>query len=232
MAGPTSVSALIHAATMVTAGVYLAARAGPIFYNIVVQLGQPTYFFEVIAWVGAFTTFMAATQAVVSKELKKLLAYSTISQIGYMMLGIGAGGLASEFVTGMSAGIFHLMTHALFKAAAFLAAGAVLHSVESRFMGDMGGLRKSMKITFISMLVAMLALSGVPPLSGFWSKDAIITVSRFNRAITTHAPGLGNRGVNLSSTASRWWGSSSSVPLAITLGNLRRRGITSTRHPD
>ena len=177
MAGPTSVSALIHAATMVTAGVYLAARAGPMFYNIVVQLGQPTYFFEAIAWIGAFTTFMAATQAVVSKELKKLLAYSTISQIGYMMLGIGAGGLASEFVTGMSAGIFHLVTHALFKATAFLAAGAILHSVESRFMGDMGGLSKSMRITFISMLVAMLALSGVPPLSGFWSKDAIIAAA-------------------------------------------------------
>ncbi len=177
MAGPTSVSALIHAATMVTAGVYLAARAGPMFYNIVVQLGQPTYFFEMIAWVGAFTTFMAASQAVVSKELKKLLAYSTVSQIGYMMLGIGAGGLASQFVMGMSAGIFHLMTHALFKAVAFLAAGAVLHTVESRFMGDMGGLRQSMKITFVSMLIAMLALSGVPPLSGFWSKDAIIAAT-------------------------------------------------------
>jgi NADH-quinone oxidoreductase subunit L len=177
MAGPTSVSALIHAATMVTAGVYLAARAGPMFFNIIVQLGQPTYFFEMVAWVGAFTTFMAASQAVVSKELKKLLAYSTVSQIGYMMLGIGAGGLASEFVTGMSAGIFHLMTHALFKAAAFLVAGAVLHTVESRFMGDMGGLRQSMKITFVSMLVAMLALSGVPPLSGFWSKDAIIAAT-------------------------------------------------------
>jgi NADH-quinone oxidoreductase subunit L len=177
MAGPTSVSALIHAATMVTAGVYLAARAGPMFYNIVIQLGHSTYFFEVIAWVGAFTTFMAASQAVVSKELKKLLAYSTVSQIGYMMLGIGAGGLAGEFVVGMSAGIFHLMTHAFFKAAAFLAAGAILHTVESRFMDDMGGLRQSMRITFISMLIAMLALSGVPPLSGFWSKDAIIAAT-------------------------------------------------------
>ncbi len=177
MAGPTSVSALIHAATMVTAGVYLAARAGPMFYNIVTEFGQPTYFFEVIAWIGAFTTFMAATQAVVSKELKKLLAYSTVSQIGYMMLGIGAGGLAGEFVVGMSAGIFHLMTHAFFKAAAFLCAGAILHSVESRFMDDMGGLRQSMKITFASMLIALLALSGVPPLSGFWSKDAIIAAT-------------------------------------------------------
>ena len=177
MAGPTSVSALIHAATMVTAGVYLAGRAGPMFYNSVLQYGQPTFFFEAVAWVGAFTCFMAATQAVVSKELKKLLAYSTISQIGYMMLGIGAGGLASEFVTGLTAGVFHLMTHALFKAAAFLAAGAILHAVESRYMYDMGGLRKSMKITFASMVIALLALSGVPPLSGFWSKDAVIAVT-------------------------------------------------------
>ena len=177
MAGPTSVSALIHAATMVTAGVYLAGRAGPMFYNIVLQYAQPTFFFDAVAWIGAFTCFMAATQAVVSKELKKLLAYSTISQIGYMMLGIGAGGLASQFVTGLTAGIFHLMTHALFKAAAFLAAGAILHAVESRFMGDMGGLRNSMKITFVSMVISLLALSGVPPLSGFWSKDAVITTT-------------------------------------------------------
>ena len=177
MAGPTSVSALIHAATMVTAGVYLAGRAGPMFYSIFLQYGQSTYFFELVAWIGGFTTFMAATQAVVSKELKKLLAYSTISQIGYMMLGIGAGGMASQFVVGLSAGIFHLMTHAVFKAAAFLAAGAILHSVQSRFMGDMGGLRHSMKITFASMVVALLALSGVPPLSGFWSKDAVIAVT-------------------------------------------------------
>jgi NADH-quinone oxidoreductase subunit L len=177
MAGPTSVSALIHAATMVTAGVYLAGRAGPMFYNTFLQYGQPTFFFELVAWIGAFTTFMAATQAVVSRELKKLLAYSTVSQIGYMMLGIGAGGLASAFVTGLSAGIFHLMTHAFFKAAAFLAAGAILHSVDSRFMDDMGGLRHRMKITFASMMIAVLALSGVPPLSGFWSKDAVIAVT-------------------------------------------------------
>ncbi len=177
MAGPTSVSALIHAATMVTAGVYLVGRAGPMFYNIVIQYAQPTFFFGAVAWIGAFTCFMAATQAVVSKELKKLLAYSTVSQIGYMMLGIGAGGLASQFVLGLTAGIFHLVTHALFKAAAFLAAGAILHAVESRFMGDMGGLRHSMKITFASMVIALLALSGVPPLSGFWSKDAVITAT-------------------------------------------------------
>jgi NADH-quinone oxidoreductase subunit L len=177
MAGPTSVSALIHAATMVTAGVYLAGRAGPMFYNIVLQYAQPTFFFEAVAWIGAFTCFMAATQAVVSKELKKLLAYSTVSQIGYMMLGIGAGGLASQFVMGLTAGIFHLVTHALFKAAAFLCAGAILHAVESRYMGDMGGLRHSMKITFAAMVISLLALSGVPPLSGFWSKDAVITAT-------------------------------------------------------
>jgi len=177
MAGPTSVSALIHAATMVTAGVYLAGRAGPMFYNILVQYGHSTLFFELVAWIGAFTTFLAATQALVSKELKKLLAYSTISQIGYMTLGIGAGGLASAFVTGLSAGIFHLMTHAIFKAALFLAAGVIIHSVESRFMTDMGGLRHSMKFTFITMVIAALALSGVPPLSGFWSKDAVIAAT-------------------------------------------------------
>jgi len=177
MAGPTSVSALIHAATMVTAGVYLAGRAGPMFYNILLQYGQSTLFFELVAWIGAFTTFLAATQALVSKELKKLLAYSTISQVGYMTLGIGAGGLASAFVTGLSAGIFHLMTHAIFKAALFLAAGVIIHSVESRFMTDMGGLRHSMKITFITTVIAALALSGVPPLSGFWSKDAVISVT-------------------------------------------------------
>ena len=177
MAGPTSVSALIHAATMVTAGVYLAGRAGPMFYNILIQYGQSSFFFELVAWIGAFTTFLAATQAVVSKELKKLLAYSTISQIGYMTLGIGAGGLASAFVTGLSAGIFHLMTHAIFKAALFLAAGAIIHSVDSRFMTDMGGLRHSMKLTFITMVIAALALSGVPPLSGFWSKDAVIAAT-------------------------------------------------------
>src|SRR3972149_5842007 len=94
------------------------------FFNIVIEFGRPTYFFEIIAWVGAFTTFVAASQAVVSKELKKMLAYSTVSQIGYMMLGIGAGGLASEFVTGMAAGVFHLLTHAFFKTTAFFAAGA------------------------------------------------------------------------------------------------------------
>ncbi|HXY83653.1 MAG TPA: NADH-quinone oxidoreductase subunit L [Candidatus Saccharimonadales bacterium] len=185
MAGPTSVSALIHAATMVTAGVYLAGRAGPMFYNAFVQYGQSSYIFDSIAWIGAFTTFMAATQALVSKELKKLLAYSTVSQIGYMMLGIGAGGLVSDFVTGLSAGLFHLMTHAIFKAAAFLAAGAILHTVDSRFMGDMGGLRKPMKITFIAMVISLLALSGVPPLSGFWSKDAVIAT-----AVLTGQPGL------------------------------------------
>ncbi len=185
MAGPTSVSALIHAATMVTAGVYLAGRAGPMFYNAFVQYGQSSYIFDLIAWIGAFTTFMAATQALVSKELKKLLAYSTISQIGYMMLGIGAGGLVSDFVTGLSAGLFHLMTHAIFKAAAFLAAGAILHTVDSRFMGDMGGLRKPMKITFAAMVISLLALSGVPPLSGFWSKDAVIAT-----AVLTGQPGL------------------------------------------
>jgi NADH-quinone oxidoreductase subunit L len=184
MAGPTSVSALIHAATMVNAGVYLVARAGPIFFNAFIEYGQVTgYFFGTVAWIGAFTAFCAASQALVSKELKKLLAYSTISQLGYMMLSIGAGGLVSEFVysngivIGVSAAIFLLISHAFFKATAFLAAGNVLHEVRSRFMEDMGGLRRSMKITFVAMLIAMLANAGVPPLSGSWSKDATIATA-------------------------------------------------------
>jgi NADH-quinone oxidoreductase subunit L len=175
MAGPTAVSALIHAATMVKAGVYLVARTGPIFYNAIVTYGQPFTFFEVVGWIGAITALAAAGQAIVAKELKKTLAYSTASQIGYMMLAIGVGGMGLQFAAGYAAGLFHLMNHAIFKAAAFMAAGAVIHSCETRFMNEMGGIRSSMKFTFAAMLVSVLALSGVPPFSGFWSKDAILT---------------------------------------------------------
>ncbi len=177
MAGPTAVSALIHAATMVKAGVFLVVRAGPIFYEALLQFGGITAFFEIIAWTGALTAFIAATQAVVAKEIKKVLAYSTLSQIGYMMLAVGAGGLAAQFAIGTVAGLFHLVSHAIFKAAMFLAAGAVIHACESRFMDDMGGLRKSMRFTFIAMMLAMFSLMGVPPLSGFWSKDAVLVTT-------------------------------------------------------
>jgi len=177
MAGPTPVSALIHAATMVKAGVYLVARTGPMFFNAIVTYGQPFTFFEIVGWIGAITALAAAAQAVVAKELKKTLAYSTASQIGYMMLAIGIGGMGLQFAAGYTAGLFHLMNHAIFKAAAFMAAGAVIHSCETRFMDEMGGISSSMKFTFATMLISVLALSGVPPFSGFWSKDAILAAT-------------------------------------------------------
>ena len=180
MAGPTSVSALIHAATMVKAGVYLVARVLPIFwlaYNIY-GVAELSTFFMVIAWIGAFTAFLAATQAMVSTEIKKVLAYSTVSQIGYMFLALGAGGLlAHGLVEGLTSGMFHLMSHAAFKAALFLAAGAVIHAVESRFMYHMGGLRRYMPLTYILMWFAALSLAGVPPFSGFWSKETVLSIS-------------------------------------------------------
>jgi NADH-quinone oxidoreductase subunit L len=177
MAGPTPVSALIHAATMVKAGVYLVARTGPIFFNAIIAYGQPFTFFEIVGWIGAITALAAAAQAIVAKELKKTLAYSTASQIGYMMLAIGVGGMGVQFAAGYTAGLFHLMNHAIFKAAAFMAAGAVIHSCETRFMNEMGGIGSSMKFTFAAMLISVLALSGVPPFSGFWSKDAILATT-------------------------------------------------------
>ena len=172
MTGPTSVSALIHAATMVKAGVFLVARIGPLFFALAVF--NASQFFEVVAWVGAITAFLLATQALVNPEIKKVLAYSTGSQIGYMMMALGVAGLSTNFVDGYTAGFFHMISHALFKASLFMAAGAILHTVGSRFMHDMGGLRKNMKKTYIFMLLASLSLAGAPLItSGFWSKDAI-----------------------------------------------------------
>ena len=176
MAGPTSVSALIHAATMVKAGVYLVARISPVFYigAYLLHLEEARMFFIAIAMVGAFTTFLAASQAVVSVELKKILAYSTVSQIGYMMLGLGLSGLTEEaYIAGLTAGIFHLMSHALFKAALFLGAGSVIHAIHSIYTFDMGGLKKYMPKTYWLMVLATLSLTGFPPFSGFWSKDAV-----------------------------------------------------------
>ncbi len=177
MAGPTSVSALIHAATMVKAGVFLTGRMGPIFYVALSQFNQVYPFFATIAWIGAFTAFLAATQATVAREIKKVLAYSTVSQIGYMMLALGVAGLSVDFATGYTAGLFHVMSHAIFKASLFLAAGWVLHASESRFMDQMGGLAKGMRLTAASMLLAGLSLMGIPPLSGFWTKDAVLAAT-------------------------------------------------------
>jgi len=176
MAGPTSVSALIHAATMVKAGVYLVARMSPVFYigTYVLHLPEAKIYFTAIALVGAFTCFLAASQALVSVELKKILAYSTVSQIGYMMLGLGLSGFSEEaYIAGLTAGVFHLASHALFKGALFLCAGSVIHAVESIYTFNMGGLKKHMPKTYLLMGLATLSLSGIPPFSGFWSKDAV-----------------------------------------------------------
>src|SRR6188472_4779273 len=172
MTGPTPVSALIHAATMVKAGVFLVARIAPLFFALAAL--NASQFFEVVAWVGAITAFLLATQAIVNPEIKKVLAYSTGSQIGYMMMALGIAGLSTNFVEGYTAGFFQLISHALFKASLFMGAGALLHTVGSRYMTDMGGMRKYMKKTYIFMLLAALSLAAAPLVtSGFWSKDAI-----------------------------------------------------------
>jgi NADH-quinone oxidoreductase subunit L len=163
MEAPTPISALIHAATMVNAGVYLIARTLPLFANTV-----PGWT-ETLVWVGGLTALLAATMALVEPDLKRVLAYSTVSQLGYMMFGLGL----VEF-SGFAASTFHLLSHAIFKALLFLGAGAVIHAVGTRNMYQMGGLRKEMKITYITMIFGGLSLAGLIPLSGFWSKDFIL----------------------------------------------------------
>ena len=171
MEGPTPVSALIHAATMVVAGVYLVARMFPLFIDYAPQV------LHLVAYVGAFTAFYAASVACVQSDIKRVLAFSTISQIGFMMVALGVctslnpheGGL------GYMAGMFHLFTHAMFKALLFLGAGSIIHAVHSNEMSAMGGLRKYMPVTHITFLIACLAIAGIPPFSGFFSKDEILT---------------------------------------------------------
>ena len=164
MEGPTPVSALIHAATMVAAGVFLVARVYPLMSAGV----GPINALQVVTWVGAITAIFAASIAVAQNDIKRILAYSTVSQLGYMMMGIGVGGVA--------VGMFHLITHAFFKALLFMGAGSVIHGcLEEQDICRMGGLRKYMPVTFATYAVGMMALSGVPLLfSGFWSKDAIL----------------------------------------------------------
>ncbi|MCD6483560.1 MAG: NADH-quinone oxidoreductase subunit L [Candidatus Odinarchaeota archaeon] len=176
MAGPTTVSALIHAATMVKAGVYLVARILPIFYaGMGIYDGLAT-FFTVVAWIGAITAFIAATDGLVARELKKVLAFSTISQLGYMMLALGAAGLSGTLAyTGYLAGTFHLMAHAIFKALLFLCAGVVIHTVHTKYMDQMGGLKEHMPTTYKTMLIGAASLSGIPPFAGFFSKELIFT---------------------------------------------------------
>jgi NADH-quinone oxidoreductase subunit L len=160
MEGPTPVSALIHAATMVTAGVYMVARTGVLFELAPVSAG-------VVATVGAVTALFAATVAMAQFDIKRVLAYSTISQLGYMFMAVGAAAHV--------AGVFHLMTHAFFKALLFLGAGSVIHGMAGeQDMRKMGGLARAMPWTFATMAVAWLAISGIPPFAGFWSKDEIL----------------------------------------------------------
>ena len=169
MEGPTPVSALIHAATMVVAGVFLVARLFPIYivYTPEVLHG--------IAYVGAFTSLFAAVIACVQTDIKRVLAFSTISQIGFMMVALGVSGNGGHEGLGYMASMFHLFTHAMFKALLFLGAGSVIHAVHSNEMNHMGGLRKYMPITNITFLIACLSISGIPPFSGFFSKDEILS---------------------------------------------------------
>ena len=171
MEGPTPVSALIHAATMVVAGVYLVARMFPIY-----AFGAPAAL-EVVAWVGAFSSLFAAVIACTQTDIKRVLAYSTMSQIGYMMFALGVSGYGGHEGLGFMASMFHLFTHAMFKALLFLGAGAIIHAVHSNYMTDMGGLRKHLPITHITFLIACLTISGIPPLSGFFSKDEILAAA-------------------------------------------------------
>jgi NADH-quinone oxidoreductase subunit L len=164
MEGPTPVSALIHAATMVAAGVYLVARTYPLFV-----LSQGHQALVVVAYIGGITALFAATMGVVENDIKRVLAYSTVSQLGYMFMGLG--------VLAYSAGMFHLITHAFFKALLFLGAGSVIHVVATNNMKEMGGLARAMPVTFWTFLVATLALTGIPPFSGYFSKDAILVAA-------------------------------------------------------
>jgi NADH-quinone oxidoreductase subunit L len=162
MEGPTPVSALIHAATMVAAGVYLTAR----MMGIILVSETMMY---VVASIGAFTAFLAASIGLVQNDIKRVLAYSTVSQLGYMIMALG--------LAGYTAGTFHLMTHAFFKALLFLAAGSVIHAVHTNDIQNMGGLNSKMKVTSLTFLIAALSISGIFPLSGFWSKDEIFAVA-------------------------------------------------------
>ncbi|HHU00593.1 MAG TPA: NADH-quinone oxidoreductase subunit L [Bacteroidales bacterium] len=171
MEGPTPVSALIHAATMVVAGVYLVARLFVVYHLFAVDVQT------LIAWIGGITSLVAAIIAITQIDIKRVLAFSTLSQIGYMMMSLGVSGYGGEEGVGYMASMFHLFTHAMFKALLFLGAGSVIHAVHSNNMTDMGGLRKFMPITRITFLIACLTIAGMPFLSGFYSKDEILAAT-------------------------------------------------------
>ena len=171
MEGPTPVSALIHAATMVVAGVYLVARMFPVYLFAAPDV------LTLITYVGAFTALFAAVIAITQTDIKRVLAFSTISQIAYMMVALGVSGIGGTAGEGYTASMFHLFTHAFFKALLFLGAGAVIHAVHSNEMAQMGGLRKYMPVTHVTFLIACLSISGIPFFSGFFSKDEILAAA-------------------------------------------------------
>ena len=180
MEGPTPVSALIHAATMVVAGVFLVARLFPVF-----SMSPPAL--EVVSWVGITSAVIAAIIACTQTDIKRVLAYSTMSQIGFMMFALGVSGNGGEEGLGFTASMFHLFTHAMFKALLFLGAGAVIHYIHSNEMKDMGGLRKYLPITHITFLIACLAIAGVPPFAGFFSKEEILLAAYQHNSIIYYA---------------------------------------------
>jgi len=171
MEGPTPVSALIHAATMVVAGVFLVARLFPIFAIVAPNA------LEIVAIIGGFSSIFAAVIACTQTDIKRILAFSTMSQIGYMMLALGVSGYGAEAGLGFMASMFHLFTHAMFKALLFLGAGAIIHAIHTNNLSEMGGLRRYMPITHITFLIACLAISGIPPFAGFFSKDEILVAA-------------------------------------------------------
>jgi len=172
MEGPTPVSALIHAATMVVAGIFLVARLFPMYYFV-----EDGFALNIVAYVGAISSLFAAIIAITQTDIKRVLAYSTMSQLGYMMFALGVSGYDGHEGIGYMASMFHLFTHAMFKALLFLAAGSIIHAVHSNYLKDMGGLRKYMPITNITFLIAALAIAGIPPFAGFWSKDEILVAA-------------------------------------------------------
>jgi NADH-quinone oxidoreductase subunit L len=174
MEGPTPVSALIHAATMVVAGVFLVARLFPVF-----AISAPVAL-NVVAYIGILSAFLAAVIACTQTDIKRVLAYSTMSQIGFMMFALGVSGFGGENGLGYTASMFHLFTHAMFKALLFLGAGAVIHFIHSNEMKDMGGLRKYLPVAHITFLIACLAIAGVPPFAGFFSKEEILLAAYHN----------------------------------------------------
>ena len=175
MEGPTPVSALIHAATMVVAGVYLVARLFPVYFFAAPDV------LTMIAYIGAFTALFSAIIAITQTDIKRVLAFSTISQIAYMLAALGVSGYGGHDGLGYMASMFHLFTHAFFKALLFLGAGSVIHAVHSNEIGQMGGLHKYMKLTSWTFLIACLAIAGIPPFSGFFSKDEILAAAFHNQ---------------------------------------------------